>query len=170
MTGKYILLQNCIKIHCEGRRQSCSQKLWWAWRPRDQAWSLWSGSTDSKTLDYQRTNSSRYQVVKTHTKETTVIQDATSPNHQYHPVQDGSSKQQTKQKYKPNPSDITATPHSTLPIRGKTNRQKLSTNLTLYEAYTNHWTNLRRAEAKRKKEFNLEAWEKETSNISLKNK
>ena len=34
----------------------------------------------------------------------------------------------------------------------------------LYKAYTNHWTNLRRAETKRKKEFNLEASEKETSN------
>ena len=41
--------------------------------------------------------------------------------------------------------------------------KKLSTNLTLYEAYTNHWTKLRSAETKRKKEFNLEAWEKETS-------
>ena len=50
-----------------------------------------------------------------------------------------------------------------MPIRGKTNK-KLSTNLTLYEAYTNYWTNLRRTETKRKKEFNLEAWEKETSN------
>ena len=60
------------------------------------------------------------------------------------------------------------------------NKQKLSTNLTLYEAYTNHWTNLRRVETKRKKEFNLlkgknstflEAWEKETSNtITLKKK
>ena len=51
------------------------------------------------------------------------------------------------------------------------NKQKLSTNLTLYEAHTNHWTNLRRAETKKKKEFNLEAWEKETSNIvSLKKK
>ena len=31
------------------------------------------------------------------------------------------------------------------------------------------WNNLRRAETKRKKEFNLEAWEKETSNtINLK--
>ena len=60
----------------------------------------------------------------------------------------------------------------------QTNKQKLSTNLTLYEAHTNHWTNLRRAEIKRKKEFNLlqgknssflEAWEKETSNtITLK--
>jgi len=45
-----------------------------------------------------------------------------------------------------------------------TNKQMLSTNLTLYKTYTNHWTNLRGAETKRKKEFNLEAWEKETSN------
>ena len=34
--------------------------------------------------------------------------------------------------------------------------KKLSTNLTLYEAYTKDWTNLRRAETKRKKEFNLQ--------------
>ena len=46
----------------------------------------------------------------------------------------------------------------------QTNKQKLSINLTLYEVYTNHWTNLQRAETERKKEFNLEAWEKETSN------
>jgi len=63
-------------------------------------------------------------------------------------------------------------PHSAL--CGKTSdKQKLGTNLTLYKAYTNHWTNLSRAETKRKNEFNLlqgknstflEAWEKETSN------
>ena len=59
-----------------------------------------------------------------------------------------------------------------MPIRGKSNKQtnKLSTNLTLYEPYTNQWANFRRAETKRKKEFDLEAWEKETSNtISKKN-
>ena len=59
------------------------------------------------------------------------------------------------------------------PEEKQTNKQKLSTNLTLYEACTNHWSNLRRAEIKRKKEFNLlqgknstflEAFEKETSN------
>ena len=64
-------------------------------------------------------------------------------------------------------------PHSAWPVRGKTNKQtkKLSTNLTLYEAYTNHCTNLRREETKRKTEFNLEAWEKETPNtINLKKK
>ena len=50
--------------------------------------------------------------------------------------------------------------------------------MILYKAYTNHWTNLRRAEDKKKKDFNLlqeknstflEAWEKETSNtVTLK--
>ena len=44
------------------------------------------------------------------------------------------------------------------------NKQKLSTNLTLYEAYTNHWVNPRKSETKKKKEFNLEAWERETPN------
>ena len=60
-----------------------------------------------------------------------------------------------------------------MPIREKINKQKLSTNLILYEAHTHHRTNLRRVETKRKKEFNLlqgknsillEAWENETSN------
>ena len=128
---------------------------------------------DSKTLEHQRTNLREYQIVSTHTKETTRIQDLASPNHQQHPVQDTSSKQQTKQNYKPNHRQTRVPPHLVLLIRGKTNKQKLSTNLTLYEAYTNHWTNFRRAETKRKKEFNLiqgknstflEAWENETSN------
>ena len=55
-------------------------------------------------------------------------------------------------------------------IKGKRNKQKLSINLTQYKAYTNHWTNLRRAETKRKKEFSLEAWGKETSNTVSLNK
>ena len=49
---------------------------------RDQALRFCSGSTDSKTLDYQRTNPTGYQIVRTHTKETTVIQDLASPSHQ----------------------------------------------------------------------------------------
>ena len=55
---------------------------------RDQALSLWIRSTDSKTLDYQRSNPREYQIVRTHTKETTVVQDPASPNHQQHPLQD----------------------------------------------------------------------------------
>ena len=61
-------------------------------------------------------------------------------------MQDTSSKQQTKQKHKHNHQQTGLPPHSALPIRGKTkqtNKQKLSINLTLCEAYTNHCTNLR---------------------------
>ena len=43
-------------------------------RSRDQVLSLWSGSTDSKTLGYQRTNPKKYQIVRIHTKETTGMQ------------------------------------------------------------------------------------------------
>ena len=68
---------------------------------RDQAMSLWCGSTDSKTLDNQRTNPREYQIVRTHTKKTTWIQDLASPNHQQHPVRDASSKQQTKKNTNP---------------------------------------------------------------------
>jgi len=57
-----------------------------------------------------------------------------------------------------------------LNIRGKTNKQNLSTNLSLYEVYTNHWANFRRAETKMRKEFKLEAWEKETSNTITRKK
>jgi len=76
-------------------------------------------------------------------------------------VQDASSKQQTKQVQTRSSADRITTSLSL--AQQRKNRQKLSTNLTLYKVYTNHWTNLRRAETKRKKEFNLEAWEKETS-------
>ena len=50
------------------------------------------------------------------------------------------------------------------------NKTKLNTNPTLYEAYTNHWINLGRIETKGKKEFSLEAGEKESLNTILKKK
>ena len=56
--------------------------------------------------------------------------------------------------------------HLTSPAQQR--KKKLSINLTLQEAYTIHWTNLRRAETKRKKEFNLEAWEKNLKHNKLK--
>ena len=49
----------------QGQQYHCLQNI------RDQALSLWSGSTDSKTLDHQSTNPREYQIVRTHTKETT---------------------------------------------------------------------------------------------------
>ena len=85
-------------------------------------------------------------------------------------MQDASSKQ-TKQKYKPSHQQTGLPPHSALPIRGNTNKQKkFPTNLTLYKAYTNHCTNHSGAETKRKKEFSLEAWGQETSNTVSLNK
>ena len=76
-----------------------------------------------------------------------------------------SSKQQTKQIQTKSPADrITTSLNVAYQRKSKQINKKLSTNLTLYETYTNHRTNLGRAETKRKKEFKLEAWEKETSN------
>ena len=80
------------------------------------------------------------------------MQDLASPNHQQHPVQDASSKQQTKQKCKPKLQQTGLQPHSALHIRGKTNKQRnkqeLNTNLTLYKAYINHCANPRRSKVK----------------------
>jgi len=63
-------------------------------------------------------------------------------------------------------------PYSVLPIRGREKKKNThclppnaSTSHTLHKADTNHWTNLKRAETKRNKEFNPEAWKKETSNV-----
>ena len=50
-------------------------------RLRDKVLSFWSGSTDSNTLDYHRTNLRENQIVRNHTKETTWMQDPASPNH-----------------------------------------------------------------------------------------
>jgi len=70
-------------------------------------------------------------------------------------VQDTSSKQQVKQKYNPNHQQTGSPPHSAFPIRGKTNKQEFSTNLTLKEAYKNHWTNLRGKKPKGRKNSTL---------------
>ena len=103
---------------------------------RGRALRLWTGSTDSKTLSYQRTSPGECQIVRTHTKETTGIQDLASPNHQQHPVQEASSKQQTKQKYKPNHQQTGLPPHSALPIRGKTSKNKNSAQISPNSKFT----------------------------------
>ena len=93
---------------------------------RDRALSLWSGNTDSKPQT-TRELTLGVSAVRTHTKEATWTQDAAPPNHQQHPVQDVSSKQQAKQKYKPSHQQTGSPPHSALPIGGE---KKLSSNLT----------------------------------------
>ena len=131
---------------------------------RDQALSLWSGSTDTKTLDYQRTNPREYQIVRTHSKQTSITQPPVAPCAGCLIQTTNKTKIQTQSS-----ADKITTSLSLAHQRKNKQNKKLSTNLTLYEAYRNHWTKLRRTETKRKKEFSLEVWEKETSNtISLK--
>ena len=98
----------------------------------------WTSGVGALTPDPRLPENSHreYQIVRTHTQETTWTQDPASPNHQQHPVQDASAKQHTKHKYKLNHQQIGLPPHSALPRRGNTNKQKLSTNLTLHKAYT----------------------------------
>ena len=53
-------------------------------------------------------------------------------------MKDTSSKQQTKQKYKPNHQQTGVPPHSALPIRGKTNKQsdKISAQISPFTKLT----------------------------------
>ena len=80
-------------------------------------------------------------------------------------MQDALSKQQTKQKYKSSHQQTGSPPQSDLPIRGKTNKQtKTQHKPNPIRSLHKPLDQPQRAETKRKKEFNLEAWEKETSN------
>ena len=92
-----------------------------------------------------------------------------SPVAPYAGLQDASSKQQTKQKYQPSHQQAGLPPHSALPIRGKTNKEtnKNSAQISPYKKLTQTTgPSLEGPETKRKNEFNLEAWEKETSNTT----
>ena len=76
---KYIF-SYCFSPHCLQPQCDTASCLWSkVW---DQALSLWSVSTDSKTLHYQRTKPRECQIVRTHTKETNWVQDPVSHNHQ----------------------------------------------------------------------------------------
>ena len=139
---------------------------------RDQALILWSGSTNSKTLDRQRTNPAAAAAATTATAKSfqscccwgvsnsenlhkgNHLNTRASITQPRCPVQDASSKQQIKQIYKLSHQQTALPPHSALPIRGKTNK-KFSANPNLYKAYTNHWTNLRGQKPKGRKNSTL---------------
>ena len=122
------LLRLCYKPIGSGLLVLLHPDLLWD-GTEDKALSLWSGSTDSKTLDYQRTNPREYQIVRTHTRKLTqrkLTQRMPRPGITQPPVAprtDVSSEQQTKQKYKPNHQQTGLSTHSALAIRGKTNKQ-----------------------------------------------
>ena len=73
---------------------------------------------------------------------------------------DASSKQQIKQKYKPKYQQTGLPPHPALPIRRKTNKQNLSTNLTLYEATQTTGPTLGGQKPKGRKNLNLKPGER----------
>ena len=50
---------------------------------------------------------------------------------------------------------IQSSPSGKITNKQRKKKKKLSANLTLYEAYTNHCTNLRKTETKRKKDSTL---------------
>ena len=90
---------------------------------RGQALKLWSGSTDSKTLDYQRTNPREYQIVKTHTRKPLDYKT------QHHPTTGSTLGRRAhlnnrKQRCKPDHQQTGLPSYSALPIRGKENKQK----------------------------------------------
>ena len=72
-SGIHLQTLKCIRTPAESRQGylTSGKDYIEPCKTQDQALSLWSGSTDSKTLDYQRTNPRAYQIVRTHTKETT---------------------------------------------------------------------------------------------------
>ena len=77
------------------------------------------------------------------------------------------TKQQTKQKYKPSRQQTGLPPHSALPIRGKTSKQAKAQHKS-HPIRSSHkpLDQPERAESKRKKEFNPEAWEKKVKSLS----
>ena len=192
---------------------------------QSQALSLWSGSTASKTLDYQRTNPSRYQIMKESESEVTQScatlcdpMDRSLPGFSVHGIfparvlewvaisfSRGSSQPRNRTRvsrvagrrftlwpiqrkpleYKtwhhPTTSSTLCRMHhlnnkenkNTNPIISRqeyhltqpcpseekqTNKQKLSTNLTLYEAHTNHWTKIRKPKRRKNSVFFKESW------------
>ena len=72
--------------------------------------------------------------------------------------------EELKNKHTETNNTITEIKNTLEGINSRISETKPRTNLTLYEAHTNHWTTLRRAETKKKKQFIFEAPEKETSN------
>ena len=142
----------------------------------------WAFGVRVLTLDYQRTpNPREYQVVRTPTKATTVYKNRYHPSSGNIPCKHLIQKtSKTKTQTKSSTDRITSSLSPAHQRKKKKKKKKTTTftssqgntsaGHTLREACANHWTRLLREETKRKKEFSLATWEKETSNtISLNN-
>ena len=125
---------------------------------REQALSLLSGSIDSKTLDYQRTNPREYQAVRTHTEPL-------GYKTRHHPTSSSTlcrmshlNNKQAKIQTQSLAGRITTS--LSLTHQRKNNNNKTHTNLTLYEAYINHRTTLGGQKPKGRRNSNLKAWKR----------
>ena len=101
-------------------------------KKRNKTLSLWGGSTDYRTLDYQRTNPREYQIVRTHTRKPVEYKT------QHHPTTSSTLCRMHhlnhKQNKNINPIISRQNYHLTQPCPSEekqTNKEKLSTNLTL---------------------------------------
>ena len=126
----------------------------------DSAPSIWSGSTDSKTLYNQRTpNPREYQIVRTQSHKLNHLN--TRPRITHPPVRTTQPSvghliqiaNRTKIETQSSADRITPL-NQPCTSEGK-KKKKLSTNLTQCKAYTNPWTKFRSAETKRKKEHKI---------------
>ena len=135
---------------------------------RDQALSLWSGSTDSKTLDYQKNNPRNYQIVRTHTKENHL-------NTRHHPTTSSNlcrkphvNNKQNKIQSQSSADRITSSPSLTHQRKkkqtSKQQQQQKSVQISPYTNLTQTTGPTLGGKKPKKKDFSLEAWEKETSN------
>ena len=121
-SGTHLQTQKCMQnTSCEWTGVPDQRKrIYRPFQTQDQALSPWSGSTDSKTLDYQRTNPREYQTVRTQKKSleyktwhhpTTISTLCRTPH------------LNNKQNKNTNPiKQIGLPPHSALPSRGKINK------------------------------------------------
>ena len=93
------------------------------------------GISQARVLEWgaMRTNPMEYQIVRTHTKETTWTQDHTTTSS----TLCRTPHLNNKQKYKPYHQQTGLPPHSALTIRGKTNKEtKISAQISPYTKLT----------------------------------
>ena len=126
--GCHFLLQ-CMKVKSESEVAQSCLTLATPWTEAHQTPSSMGSSRQEYWSGchclFRRNNPSGYQMVRTHTKETTVKKT------QRHPTTNSTLCRMPQTKYKPNHQQTGLPPHSVFPIRGKANKQKLNTNFTL---------------------------------------
>ena len=142
--GWHLLLQ-CMKVESESEvAQSCLtlSDLMDCSLPGSSVHGIFQArGLEWGAIAFSRINPRKYQIVRTHTKETTWIQDLASPTSSTLCRMTHLNNEQNKNT---NPT-ISRQDYLTQPCPSEEKQTKLNMNLTLYKTYTNFWTNLKRA-------------------------